>query len=129
MNGSNENNRKTTILNTNGCLKKNISLDSRTAWSAAYDDIIIPTIIKPTRIKPEVSIEAPATSKDECLIVSLVRKMTPPAKPKAERIASISPKLIIITDDFATVAETAVILVSVLSGTAKLVSLTTAMQK
>src|ERR687886_205845 len=73
MNGSNENNRKTTILNTNGCLKKNISLDSRTAWSAAYD--------------------------------------------------------IIIPDDFATVPETAVILVSVLSGTAKLVSLTTAMQK
>ena len=67
----------------------------------------------PTRIKPEVSIDAPATSNDEEMIVSLVRKMTPPAKPIAERIASISPKLIIVHDvdkDFGIAGDTSVVI-------------------
>lgn len=130
INGSNEKNKKTTTLNTKGCPKANISLDGNISLSAAYD--IIPTTIKPTRIKPEVSIDAPATSKDEEIVVSLVRKMTPPAKPMAESIASTSPKLIILTDiggDFAIAGETPVILLCVSSETAKLVSLTTAIQK
>ena len=88
--------------------------------------------MKADRIKPEVNIDAPATSIDEYFIASLVRKMTPPAKPKAESIASISPKPIITgdnNDDFPTADDTTVMLVSVLSGTVKVLSLTTAMKK
>src|SRR5215212_2862570 len=88
--------------------------------------------MKPTRIKPEVNIDAPATSIDEYFIASLVRKMTPPAKPKAESIASTSPKPITIADNddgFATPDDATVMLASVLSGTAKVVSLATAKKK
>jgi hypothetical protein len=128
INGSNENNKKIIILNINGSLSKDTSFDGNTAWSAPYDN---PAIIKPTRIKPEVNIDAPATSIDEYLKVSLVRKSTPTAKPKAERIASTSPKLIIIADnddDPATVVDDAILLVSVLSVRPRWVSLTTAIQ-
>ena len=88
--------------------------------------------MKPTRIKPEINIDAPATSIDEYFIASLVRKMTPPAKPKAESIASTSPNPITIADnddDFATVDDVTVVLVSVLSGTVKGISLATAKKK
>lgn len=88
--------------------------------------------MKPTSIKPETNIDAPATSIDEYSIASLVRKITPPAKPKAESIASTSPKLITIAcndDDFATADNATVMLVSVLSGPAKVVSLAMAMKK
>jgi len=49
----------------------------------------------PAKSKPEVNIDAPATSIEEYFKINLLRKMTPIAKPNAERIASISPKLII----------------------------------
>ena len=55
--------------------------------------------IKPTKINPATNIEDPATSIDECIETSLVKKRTPIANPRAERIASISPKVIIIDED------------------------------
>jgi hypothetical protein len=48
----------------------------------------------PPKSKPEVNIDAPATSIEEYFKINLLRKRTPIAKPNAERIASISPKLI-----------------------------------
>ena len=47
--------------------------------------------------------EAPATSIDECRETSLVKKRTPIANPKAEKIASISPKVINVDGDVITV--------------------------
>src|SRR5689334_25439601 len=88
--------------------------------------------MKPTRIKPEVNIDAPATSIDEYFIASLVRKMTPPAKPKAESIASTSPNPLTIDDnddDFVAAGAVAVVLVSVLSGTVKGIWLVTGMKR
>src|SRR5438093_6501729 len=49
----------------------------------------------PPKSKPEVNIDAPATSIEEYFKINLLRKRTAIAKPNAERIASISPKLII----------------------------------
>jgi hypothetical protein len=49
----------------------------------------------PPKTKPEVNIDAPATSIEEYFKINLLRKRTAIAKPNAERIASISPKLII----------------------------------
>lgn len=47
------------------------------------------------RIRPAVNIDAPATSVGECFKTNLLRNRTPIAKPSAERIASMSPNLII----------------------------------
>lgn len=63
----------------------------------SYNDT--PTIKDPTSINPEISMEVAATSIDECLRTSFVRKRTPNANPNAESIASISPKVIIIIGD------------------------------
>lgn len=46
-----------------------------------------------TKIKPELNIVPAATSMDEYSKTSLLINMTPIAKPKAERTASMSPKL------------------------------------
>ena len=43
--------------------------------------------------------DAPATCMGECLEISLLRNRTARAKPRPERIASISPKLIIDADE------------------------------
>jgi hypothetical protein len=46
-------------------------------------------------MNPEISIEEAATSIDECLDTSFVRKRTPNANPNAEKMASKSPKVIL----------------------------------
>ena len=102
ISGSNENKSKIMIGFINGCRKKRTSFDANAIWLDSYDNN--PIIIKPTRINPEVNIEAAATSIDECFKTSLLRKRTPIAKPNAERIASISPKLIIDNNDVVFIA-------------------------
>jgi hypothetical protein len=54
-----------------------------------------PKIIKIARIRPAINMDAPATCIGECFKISLLKNRTARAKPSAERIASISPKLII----------------------------------
>ena len=46
-------------------------------------------------MNPEISIEEAATSIDECLDTSFVRKRTPKANPNAESMASKSPNVIL----------------------------------
>lgn len=46
-------------------------------------------------MNPEISMEEDATSIDECLDTSFVRKRTPNANPNAESMASISPMVIL----------------------------------
>ena len=53
---------------------------------------------------PDKNNDAPATSMDECFETSLVKKRTPSANPKAETIASISPKVMIGSDGLSTVS-------------------------
>ena len=52
--------------------------------------------IQPIKINPEINMEAPATSMGEYKETSFVENRTPIANPNAERIASISPKVIMI---------------------------------
>ena len=50
---------------------------------------------------PDNKSDAPATSIDECFKTSFVKKRTPNANPKAETMASISPKVMIVSDEVA----------------------------
>jgi hypothetical protein len=96
-----------------GCLNKECFATNDTCKDS-YEN---PTI-KLTKINPEISMEAPATSIEECSETSLVRKRTPIPNPNAERMASISPKVISVD------GSGGVITVCMLSKTSMPISLT-----
>ncbi len=82
------------IEDVDGCSNNDVVLfeDSNTESTELYNN---PKIIKIARIRPAINMDAPATCIGECFKISLLRNRTARAKPSAERIASISPKLII----------------------------------
>ena len=55
---------------------------------------------------PDNKSDAPATSIDGCFETSCVKKRTPSANPKAETMASISPKVMIDSDEIFTTLST-----------------------
>jgi hypothetical protein len=100
--GSSENNSMTTVMKTICWLywMYGVSIDVSCVGPCCCISLNNVTTIKdPISIKPEISIEVDATSMDECLETSLVRKRTPNANPNAESIASRSPKVMINGDE------------------------------
>ena len=82
------------IEDVDGCSNNDVVLfeDSDIESTELYND---PKIIKIARMRPAINMDAPATCIGECFKISLLRNRTARAKPSAEMIASISPKLII----------------------------------
>lgn len=95
-NGNNENAIKITVISISCWVLSilYISIDVLPVEGCCVPSNNTPTIKNPIRMNPEISIEEAATSIDECLDTSFVRKRTPNANPNAEKMASKSPKVI-----------------------------------
>ena len=85
-----------------------------------------PKIIKIDRIRPAINMDAPATCIGECFKISLLRNRTARAKPSAERIASMSPNLIIDNSEGNIVVDGVIFDVLILSTTLMVRSLANA---